>query len=336
MGTESERVTGTGGGTGSSNGVRIREENEMWSVGQREGKGEKEGVIKGEIKCNNLGNIKGMCNQGDSQKSDKRVNPYKAIVDMNKGGYNSYFKNKALLGDISDILNYNLREDIEAKFKENVLALLEVGKSYSVLLQVSYISDGQIKGASPMKSIVITKQINTFLVIQRFKMALNKFESEYQLSDYYGKCFVCWREWLSKEDYLKGISETEVDNIVNEVLLEEMPMSYSDYIKKRGIGKFIDVSKFDKIISVLPNYESIDKLHSIGKVGPIGEVGVIEESESIEVDTGKMITGLRGGDVGAGVIEIVGVQGVVGYAGVQGVQGVVAYGGVQGLHVGKA
>ena len=31
--------------------------------------------------------------------------------------------------------------------------------------------DGQIKGSSPMKSIIITKKINTYFVLQRFKMA---------------------------------------------------------------------------------------------------------------------------------------------------------------------
>ena len=83
--------------------------------------------------------------------------------------------------------------------------------------------DGQNKGSSPMKSIIITKKINTYFVLQRFKMALNNFESEYQLSNYYGECFVCWRVWLSKDEYLKGISDDSVDNIVNEVLLDEMP-----------------------------------------------------------------------------------------------------------------
>jgi hypothetical protein len=93
------------------------------------------------------------------------------------------------------------------------------------------------------------------------------------LSDYYGKCYVCWREWLSKEDYLKGISDEEVDNIVNEVLLDDMPLPYKDYIKKRGLGKIIDVSKFEKIISVLPDYDSIDKLDSIGKIAQKGKNG---------------------------------------------------------------
>ena len=87
------------------------------------------------------------------------------------------------------------------------------------------------------------------------------------MSDYYGKCFVCWREWLSKEDYLLGISDEGVDNIFNSVLIDDIPMPYRDYIKQRGLSKYRDVSKFDKFISVLPNYyDSIDKLHSIGKI----------------------------------------------------------------------
>ena len=62
-----------------------------------------------------------------------------------------------------------------------------------------------------------------------------------------------------------------------------MPLPYSDYIKKRGLGKIIDVSKFENIISVLPNYDSIDKLHSIGKIGQIGEIEKIVEAGEGEV-----------------------------------------------------
>jgi hypothetical protein len=40
---------------------------------------------------------------------------------------------------------------------------------------------------------------------------------------------------------------------VNEVLLDEMPLPYSDYIKKQGLGKLIDVSNFEIIINILPN-----------------------------------------------------------------------------------
>lgn len=120
-----------------------------------------------------------------------KSNPLKLIVDMNKGGYNSYFKNKAFLGEIFEFLNDNLSEEIDVRFKKNVLDLLEDGKIYSVLLQVSYISEGQVKGSSPMKSIIITKNINIYNVIQRFKIAINKFIDEYELSNYSGKCFVC-------------------------------------------------------------------------------------------------------------------------------------------------
>jgi hypothetical protein len=57
---------------------------------------------------------------------------------------------------------------------------------------------------------------------------------------------------------------------VNEVLLYEMPTSSNEKIKKKGIQKLIDVSKFEEIINVLPFYNSIDKLQSIGKISKIG------------------------------------------------------------------
>jgi hypothetical protein len=118
-------------------------------------------------------------------------------------------------------------------------------------------------------------------------MALNNFESEYQLSDYFGKCYVCLREWLSKEDYLKGISEEEVDNIVNKVLIEDMPLPYRDNIKKKELSKIIDVSKFENIISSLSKYDSIDNLNSIRKIEEKAlkfEAGYVEEGDVLAGD----------------------------------------------------
>lgn len=43
-----------------------------------------------------------------------------------------------------------------------------------------------------MKSIINTKNINSYFVLQRFKIAINKIVIEYQVQDMYGK-FVCWR-----------------------------------------------------------------------------------------------------------------------------------------------
>ena len=57
-----------------------------------------------------------------------------------------------------------------------------------------------LKWGSPMKSIIITKKINTYLVIERIKMALNNFEDEYQLSDYYEKFL-----FVEENVYLKRI-----------------------------------------------------------------------------------------------------------------------------------
>jgi len=82
---------------------------------------------------------------------------------------------------------------------------------------------------------------------------------------------------------------------LNEVLINDMPLHYRDYIKKRGLGKIIDVSKFEKIISVLlrTNYDSIDKLHSIGKIAEKGEknaknVEGVVNVEEIAVAGGKV------------------------------------------------
>ena len=65
-----------------------------------------------------------------------------------------------------------------------------------------------------------------------------------------------------------------------------MPLPYRYYIKQRGMSKFIDVSKFEKIISVLPNYDSIDKLHSIGK---IAENSMKFEAEQVDVLAGDKV-----------------------------------------------
>ncbi|KAF8587554.1 hypothetical protein K439DRAFT_1614221 [Ramaria rubella] len=40
-----------------------------------------------------------------------------AIVDINKGGYNSYLQNRELLGNIIDILNDDLSKEIEENIK---------------------------------------------------------------------------------------------------------------------------------------------------------------------------------------------------------------------------
>lgn len=58
------------------------------------------------------------------------------------------------------------------------------------------------------------------------------------------------------------------------VLIDDMPLHYRDYIKKRGLGKIIDVSKFENFISVVlrTNYDNIYKLHSIGKITEKGKM----------------------------------------------------------------
>ena len=72
---------------------------------------------------------------------------------------------------------------------------------------------------------------------------------------------------------------------MNEVLLEEMPTSSNEKIKKKGIQRFIDVSKFEEIINVLPFYNSIDKLQSIGKISKIvGDNLMTDSIKNIELE----------------------------------------------------
>lgn len=68
------------------------------------------GTIKGKqigVKNGNIigGNKDKGGNQTGKKMIEKKINPFKKIVDINKGGYNAYLKNKALLGKISYILN---------------------------------------------------------------------------------------------------------------------------------------------------------------------------------------------------------------------------------------
>jgi hypothetical protein len=75
---------------------------------------------------------------------------------------------------------------------------------------------------------------------------------------------------------------------VNEVLLEEMSTYSNEKIKKKGIQKFIDVSKFEEIINVLPFYNSIDKLQSIGKISKIvGDNMMTDSIKNIELENRK-------------------------------------------------
>jgi hypothetical protein len=72
---------------------------------------------------------------------------------------------------------------------------------------------------------------------------------------------------------------------VNEVLLDEMPTSSNEKIKKKGLSKIIDVSKFEDIINVLPFYNSIDKLQSIGKISKtVGDNLMTDCIKNIELD----------------------------------------------------
>jgi hypothetical protein len=114
---------------------------------------------------------------------------------------------------------------------------------------------------------------------------------------------------------------------VNDVLVEEMPKAYTeyDYLTNSGIGKLIDVSIFNKIISVLPNYDSIDNLNSIGKITKILDLdqGVKFDSDTIAIedDQGKLNNGFAVEKREHPVKVKAEVKGLQALQGVQGVHG---------------
>jgi|ERR1700688_861279 len=90
--------------------------------------------------------------------------------------------------------------EIIKKFSSNVLNKLEKGKVYRMLVSVKYEMVGIVKGSSPMKSTMIGVNINCLHILRKIQRELQRFESEYELENYTGECFVGWKEWLSIEE----------------------------------------------------------------------------------------------------------------------------------------
>jgi len=177
------------------------------------------------------------------------------ISTKNKGGggYLSYYKQYVMLGNIIEILDDNNNNYFEDRFKEMVLDKLEEGKIYRMLITVKYEEEGVIKGSTPMRSVMITKTISGYLILDRIQRELRKFEYEYNLEDYTGECYVGWKEWLSKEDFVEGVSNRKVDEIVSELLQYELKNK-----NKKINEKMIDGHEFDNINIMFPKFNSVD------------------------------------------------------------------------------
>ena len=60
---------------------------------------------------------------------------------------------------------------------------LENDKLYSLLVNIYYLENGQTKGTSPMKSIIITGDSNVSLIAQNINNALIRANNEYSLPE---------------------------------------------------------------------------------------------------------------------------------------------------------
>jgi hypothetical protein len=191
----------------------------------------------------------------------------------------SYFKNYESLGNIVDVINKDTIITQEL-FKNKVLAKLAPDKIYRILITVKYIEDGIMKGSTPMTSMQINRNISGFLLIERIKNELRRFEMEYNLDDYYGEVFVGWKEWLNEKDFNKDLSSKEVDKILNDVLLEDKKDGYFRKIKE----EIIDESVFDYINKSIPTINSIKELSTIDQLEiKINGLDGIEDPKSNEL-----------------------------------------------------
>ena len=185
--------------------------------------------------------------------SNKLLISRKFSLNKNKGGYLSYYKQYVMLGSIINILDDNKAKYFEERFTEMILEKLEEGKIYRMLITVKYEEDGEIKGSTPMRSVMITKSISVYLILDRIQRELRKFEYEYNLEDYTGECYVGWKEWLSNEEFVEGVTSRKVDEVVSEILQDELKNKH-----KQIKDKMIDGDVFNYINKMFPKFNSVD------------------------------------------------------------------------------
>ena len=115
-------------------------------------------------------------------KSLKTVN--KNLGKIFSGGYKSksYSNNPALLGNIICLIEMKI-EELMNIFKSNVIDRLDDGTSYSMLINVVYSGDGIIKGTSPIKSIILTKNSDLVLISRTILNSLHKCSREYNIKN---------------------------------------------------------------------------------------------------------------------------------------------------------
>ena len=104
-----------------------------------------------------------------------------------------------------------------------------------------------------MNSTMIVSNINCLHILRKIQRELQRelqrLESEYELENYSSDCFVGWKQWLSNEDFCKGITTKKVNETLNEVIEEEVK-SKNKYTKISQ--NMIEGKAFESINNFIP------------------------------------------------------------------------------------
>jgi len=172
-------------------------------------------------------------------------------------------------------------------FSSKIINKLEKGKIYRMLVSVKYEMDGIIKGGSPMNSTMIGSNINCLHILRKIQRELQRFESEYELENYSGDCFVGWKEWLSNEDFCKGVTRKKVNETLNEVIEEEVKSKnkYTKISQNMIEGKaYESINKFIPLFNSVVSGKEYKKISEISDKGKWKRKGMISEILNFELD----------------------------------------------------
>lgn len=173
----------------------------------------KNDIIKKRSKKSNKKRVKAFKDKYIELKREA-VNKLAAI----KGGYTSYNKFNCVLGNIMELMN---PEILRVSLNENLMKILDGDKLYALLVNLHFIKDGQVKGISPLKSMIVTGDSNVKFMAANIINGLIRAMNYYNITYEEVTVRVHWREWVSEDEYNKMVSEADRTKITNEVLKEE-------------------------------------------------------------------------------------------------------------------
>src|SRR5258708_25073255 len=137
---------------------------------------------------------------------------------------------------------------------------LESDKLYALLIKLHFITDGQVKGISPMKSMIVTGDSNVIFLAANIVNGLTRAMNEYDIISEEVTVRVHWREWVSEDEYNQMVSAADRTKITNEVLQEESELKLDIESKLTKITKFMKIENMNTFVTELPYYDKNTEL----------------------------------------------------------------------------